>query len=125
MNVDPSLINTQSTLGQVTLLILVGSTLLINLKPVISSSKKQLKQRNLASLTEELRASRREVLYSRHLVRDLSDWQLTARETIRYQRNKMIDAGVEPDPRIESLLKLLEEIEQRPTRYDEEEEEDD
>lgn len=125
MNVDPSMINTQSTLGQVTLLILVGSTLLINLKPVISSSRKKLKQRNLASLTEELRASKREVLYSRHLVRDLSDWQLAARETIRYQRNKMIDAGVEPDERIESLLDLLEEIEQRSPMYNEEEEDDD
>ena len=124
MNVDPSLINTQSTLGQVTLLVLVGSTLLINLKPVISSSSKKLKQRSLASLTEELRASKREVLYSRNLVRDLSDWQLTARETIRYQRNKMIDAGVEPDERIESLLKLLEEIEQRPPMHDEEEDDD-
>ena len=124
MNVDPSLINTQSTLGQVTLLVLVGSTLLINLKPVVSSSRKKLKQRNLASLTEELRASKREVLYSRHLVRDLSDWQLAARETIRYQRNMMIDAGVEPDERIESLLKILEEIEQRPPIYDEEEEDD-
>ena len=118
------MINTQSTLGQVTLLILVGSTLLINLKPVISSSSKKLKQRNLASLTEELRASQREVLYSRNLVRDLSDWQLTARETIRYQRNKMIDAGVGPDERIESLLKLLEEIEQRPPMHDEEEDND-
>lgn len=125
MNVDPSMINTQSTLGQVTLLILVGSTLLINLKPVISSSRKKLKQRNLASLTEELRASKREVLYSRHLVRDLSDWQLAARETIRYQRNKMIDAGVEPDERIESLLDLLEEIEQRSPMHNEEEEDDD
>lgn len=125
MNVDPSLINTQSTVGQVTLLVLVGSTLLINLKPVISSSRKKLKQRNLASLTEELRASKREVLYSRHLVRDLSDWQLAARETIRYQRNKMIDAGVEPDERIESLLDLLEEIEQRSPMYNEEEEDDD
>ena len=125
MNVDPSMINTQSTLGQVTLLILVGSTLLINLKPVISSSRKKLKQRNLASLTEELRASKREVLYSRHLVRDLSDWQLAARETIRYQRNRMIDAGVEPDERIESLLDLLEEIEQRSPMDNEEEEDDD
>ena len=124
MNVDPSMINPQSTLGQVTLLVLVGSTLLVNLKPVISSSRKRLKQRNLASLTEELRASKREVLYSRHLVRDLSDWQLAARETIRYQRNRMIDAGVEPDERIESLLKLLEEIEQRPPIYDEEEDDD-
>ena len=42
MNVDPSMINTQSALGQVTLLVLVGSTLLINLKPVISSSSKKL-----------------------------------------------------------------------------------
>ena len=125
MNVDPSMINTQSTLGQVTLLVLVGSTLLINLKPVISSSRKKLKQRNLASLTEELRASKREVLYSRNLVRDLSDWQLAARETIRYQRNKMIDAGVEPDERIESLLDLLEEIEQRSPMHNEEEEDDD
>lgn len=124
MNVDPSMINTQSTIGQVTLLVLVGSTLLINLKPVISSSSKKLKQRNLASLTEELRASKREVLYSRNLVRDLSDWQLAARETIRYQRNKMIDAGVEPDQRMESLLNLLEEIEQRPPMYDEEEDDD-
>lgn len=124
MNVDPSMINTQTTLGQVTLLVLVGSTLLINLKPVISSSSKKLKQRNLASLTEELRASKREILYSRNLVRDLSDWQLAARETIRYQRNKMIDAGVEPDERIESLLKLLEEIEQRPPIHDEEEDDD-
>ena len=125
MNVDPSMINTQSTLGQVTLLVLVGSTLLINLKPVISSSRKKLKQRNLASLTEELRASKREVLYSRNLVRDLSDWQLAARETIRYQRNKMVDAGVEPDERIESLLDLLEEIEQRSPMHNEEEEDDD
>lgn len=124
MNVDPSMINTQSTLGQVTLLALVGSTLLINLKPVISSSSKKLKQRNLASLTEELRASKREVLYSRNLVRDLSDWQLAARETIRYQRNKLIDAGVEPDQRMESLLSLLEEIEQRPPMDDEEEDDD-
>jgi hypothetical protein len=36
----------------------------------------------------------------------------------------MIDAGVEPDERIESLLKLLEEIEQRPPIYDEEEDDD-
>jgi hypothetical protein len=36
----------------------------------------------------------------------------------------MIDAGVEPDERIESLLKLLEEIEQRPPIHDEEEDDD-
>lgn len=124
MTVDPNLINTQTTIGQITLLILVSTTLLINLRPVLKNSGKKFKQRNISSMAQQLKAANSEISYSRELTKNLSEWQLTARELIRHLRNRLVEAGVESDDRSFKLLDLLEEIEQRPLNMSLEEDSD-
>ena len=106
-------INTDSVIGQITLLLvslaIVGKTF----RPLIKSPKELKNSRSNKAMSEELKIAKKELEYSRTLRRDLTDWQLAARELIRTMKLEIIEAGGDITGRMEQLSDMLDEIENR------------
>lgn len=106
-------INPDSVIGQVTLLLvslaIVGKTF----RPLIQSPKEFKNRRSNKAISEELKIAKKELEYSRTLRRDLTDWQLAARELIRVMKLEIIEAGGHVTGRMQQLSDMLDEIENR------------
>lgn len=106
-------INTDSVIGQVTLLLvslaIVGKTF----KPLIQTPKEFKNNRSNKAMFEELKIAKKELEYSRTLRRDLTDWQLAARELIRTMKLEIAEAGGQVTGRMQQLSDMLDEIENR------------
>lgn len=113
MGIDVSQIDTGTTLGQVTLLILAIAGGIATLRPVLKDLQKSKGQKNYAVLSSEMEAVKRELNFSIKIQRHNSEWQIVARELIRLMRLEMVDSGVEISSNVENLTRRLEEIEDR------------
>lgn len=113
MGVDVSQINTETTLGQITLLVAIIVAGIVALRPVLKDLRKSKGQKNYAVMASEMEATKRELNFSIQIQRHNSEWQIVARELIRIMTLEMIDAGISLDPKVENLMRRLEEIEDR------------
>lgn len=113
MGIDISQINTETPIGQITLLIAVIVAGIVALRPVLKDLRKSRGQKNYAVMASEMEAVKRELSFSIQIQRHNSEWQIVARELIRIMRLERVDAGAEMDSRIENLARRLEEIEDR------------
>lgn len=113
MGIDVSQIDTGTTLGQVTLFIVVVVGGIVTLRPVLKDLRKSKGQKNYAVLSSEMEAVKRELNFSIKIQRHNSEWQIVARELIRLMRLEMVDSGVDINSNIENLTRRLEEIEDR------------
>lgn len=106
-------INTDSVIGQATLLLVALAIVGKTLAPLIQTPKEFKKNRSNKAMSEELKISKKELEYSRTLRRDLTDWQLAARELIRTMKLELIEAGGQVTGRMQQLSDMLDEIENR------------
>lgn len=113
MGVDISQINTETTVGQITLLIAIIVAGIVALRPVIKDLRKNKGQKKYAVMASEMESTKRELNFSIQIQRHNSEWQIVARELIRIMRLEMTDAGIPLDDRIQNLMRRLEEIEDR------------
>lgn len=113
MGIDPSQINTDTTIGQIMLFIMVVVAGIVSLRPVIRDLRKSKGQKNYKVVTNELDSVKRELNFAIQIQRHNSEWQIVARELIRVMRLEMVDSGVPIDDRVENLTRRLEEIEDR------------
>lgn len=106
-------INTDSVIGQATLLLVALAIVGKTFAPLIQTPKEFKKNRSNKAMSEELKISKKELEYSRTLRRDLTDWQLAARELIRTMKLELIEAGGQVTGRMQQLSDMLDEIENR------------
>lgn len=106
-------INTDSVIGQVTLLLVALAIVGKTFKPLIQTPKEFKNNRSNKAISEELKIAKKELEYSRTLRRDLTDWQLAARELIRTMKLELIEAGGQVTGRMQQLSDMLDEIENR------------
>lgn len=119
MGVDISQLNLDSPLGQIALLIIVVSTAIVTIKPVIADVIAGIKKgsggkrKNYAVIANELEATKRELNFAIQIQRHESQWHIVAREIIRLARLDLSVMDESTREKIESLSKKLEEIEDR------------
>lgn len=106
-------INTDSVIGQVTLLLVALAIVGKTFKPLIKTPKEFKNNRSNKAISEELKIAKKELEYSRTLRRDLTDWQLAARELIRTMKLELVEAGGQVTGRMQQLSDMLDEIENR------------
>lgn len=106
-------INPDSVIGQVTLLLVALAIVGKTFKPLIQTPKDFKNSRSNKAMSEELKIAKKELEYSRTLRRDLTDWQLAARELIRTMKLEIIEAGGHVTRRMQQLSDMLDEIENR------------
>lgn len=106
-------INPNSVIGQVTLLLIALSIVGKTFTPLIKNPKGYRRNRSNKAMSEELKIAKKELEYSRTLRRDLTDWQLAARELIRTMRLEIVEAGGTVTGRMEQLSDMLKSIENR------------
>ena len=106
-------INPDSVIGQVTLLLVALAIVGKTFAPLIQTPKEFKNNRSNKAMSEELKISKKELEYSRTLRRDLTDWQLAARELIRTMNLEIIEAGGQVTGRMQQLSDMLDEIENR------------
>lgn len=110
-NLDNSAINPNSTIGQVTVLIVAIVSLITAVGPILRSQKGLLSRRKYDTILDELKASKIELNFTRKINRNLVEWQISARELIRLLRNSLAEKGVETPERVSVLILFLEKIE--------------
>lgn len=108
--IDPSMINTQSTIGQVTVLIIALVSLFTAIRPALNF-KSGSSKRKYDTIVDELKAVKKDLEFSRTINRNLVEWQISARELIRVLRIALADSGVEAPKSVEVLTAFLEKIE--------------
>ena len=106
-------INPDSVIGQVTLLLVALAIVSKTFRPLIQTPKDFKNSRSNKAMSEELKIAKKELEYSRTLRRDLTDWQLAARELIRTMKLEIIEAGGHVTGRMQQLSDMLDEIENR------------
>lgn len=106
-------INPDSVIGQVTLLLVALAIVGKTFKPLIQNPKEIRNSRSNKAMSEELKIAKKELEYSRTLRRDLTDWQLAARELIRTMKLEIVEVGGQVTGRMQQLSDMLDEIENR------------
>lgn len=116
MTLDPAQVDSGSSWGQATLLVIAVTALLTSVTPHLKglfSRPKGDKRSNYKTLVSELESARRDNTFLLETNRNLGDWQLAGRELIRILRNDIIEAGLELSSRVISLSDRIEQIENK------------
>lgn len=108
---DPGLVDSSTTVGQITLLLIAFAAILTPLGTLISRWPK--KKRNYTTLVEELTRSRREREFQAVLIKNFTDWQMTARQLIHLKRSELTANGIKPKKRMVELREALDRIDER------------
>lgn len=108
MGVDLSLINTETTIGQLALLIGVIISGIVALRPSFKDLRDRGEKRSYKVIANELVSVKKELGFSLQVQRHATEWQLVAREYIRLLRLELADAGVETNDRLKDLHQRLE-----------------
>ena len=109
--IDPSLVDSSTAVGQVTLLIIAIAAIISPLGTLIMRIPK--KKRSYETLVAELNRSRRERDFQAHLIKDLTDWQMTARQLLYMKRAELTANGIRPKKRMAELREELDKIDER------------
>lgn len=113
MAIDTTQISTDTAVGQIAVLISVIVGAVVALRPVVKDIKEGRKKRSYAVLAGEIESLRRELSFSVQIQRHSSEWEIIARELIRVMRLELVESGIEPNQRVETLMKRIEELDDR------------
>lgn len=114
--IDPNSIDQSTQIGQFTMLIAVLGILFSAAQPFLPKRRGGDKSRR-EILAERLELEVRNATIVREVNKNLSDWQLTARNLIRVLKNDLVASGGSISPQAENLESRLEEIDEREVDY--------
>ena len=113
---DLSRLDTSTTLGQVTFLVVAITVLVGTVRQNIRFSIKKPMNRNYKTLAREIDELRAESKVTQNTEKMLSRWQLVASELIRLLRNELADIGGKETERIKILIRKLNDLDQQITK---------
>lgn len=113
---DLSRLDTSTTLGQVTFLVVAITVLVGTVRQNIRFSIKKPMNRSYKTLAREIDELRAESKVTQHTEKMLSRWQLVASELIRLLRNELADIGGKETERIKILIRKLNDLDQQITK---------
>lgn len=113
---DLSRLDTSTTLGQVTFLVVAITVLVGTVRQNIRFSIKKPMNRSYKTLAMEIDELRAESKVTQNTERMLSRWQLVASELIRLLRNELADIGGKETERIKILIRKLNDLDQQITK---------
>lgn len=113
---DLSRLDTSTTLGQVTFLVVAITVLVGTVRQNIRFSIKKPMNRSYKTLAREIDELRAESKVTQNTEKMLSRWQLVASELIRLLRNELADAGVRETERIKILIRKLKDLDNQITK---------
>lgn len=113
---DLSRLDTSTTLGQVTFLVVAITVLVGTVRQNIRFSIKKPMNRSYKTLAREIDELRAESKVTQNTERMLSRWQLVASELIRLLRNELADIGGKETERIKILIRKLNDLDQQITK---------
>lgn len=113
---DLSRLDTSTTLGQVTFLMVAITVLVGTVRQNIRFSIKKPMNRSYKTLAREIDELRAESKVTQNTEKMLSRWQLVAGELIRLLRNELADIGGKETERIKILIRKLNDLDQQITK---------
>lgn len=113
---DLSRLDTSTTLGQVTFLVVAITVLVGTIRQNIRFSIKKPMNRSYKTLAREIDELRAESKVTQNTEKMLSRWQLVASELIRLLRNELADIGGKETERIKILIRKLNDLDQQITK---------
>lgn len=113
---DLSRLDTSTTLGQVTFLVVAITVLVGTVRQNIRFSIKKPMNRSYKTLAREIDELRAESKVTQNTDKMLSRWQLVASELIRLLRNELADIGGKETERIKILIRKLNDLDQQITK---------
>lgn len=113
---DLSRLDTSTTLGQVTFLVVAITVLVGTVRQNIRFSIKKPVNRSYKTLAREIDELRAESKVTQNTEKMLSRWQLVASELIRLLRNELADIGGKETERIKILIRKLNDLDQQITK---------
>ena len=113
---DLSRLDTSTTLGQVTFLVVAITVLVGTVRQNIRFSIKKPMNRSYKTLAREIDELRAESKVTQNTEKILSRWQLVASELIRLLRNELADIGGKETERIKILIRKLNDLDQQITK---------
>lgn len=113
---DLSRLDTSTTLGQVTFLVVAITVLVGTVRQNIRFSIKKPMNRSYKTLAREIDELRAKSKVTQNTEKMLSSWQLVASELIRLLRNELADIGGKETERIKILIRKLNDLDQQITK---------
>ena len=113
---DLSRLDTSTTLGQVTFLVVAITVLVGTVRQNIRFSIKKPMNRSYKTLAREIDELRAESKVTQNTEKMLSRWQLVASELIRLLRNELADTGTKETERIKILIRKLKDLDSQITK---------
>ena len=113
---DLSRLDTSTTLGQVTFLVVAITVLVGTVRQNIRFSIKKPMNRSYKTLAREIDELRAESKVTQNTEKMLSRWQLVASELIRLLRNELADTGSKETERIKILIRKLKDLDNQITK---------
>lgn len=113
---DLSRLDTSTTLGQVTFLVVAITVLVGTVRQNIRFSIKKPMNRSYKTLAREIDELRAKSKVTQNTEKMLSRWQLVASELIRLLRNELADIGGKETERIKILIRKLNDLDQQITK---------
>lgn len=113
---DLSRLDTSTTLGQVTFLVVAITVLVGTVRQNIRFSIKKPMNRSYKTLAREIDELRAESKVTQNTEKMLSRWQLVASELIRLLRNELADTGTKETERIKILIRKLKDLDNQITK---------
>ena len=113
---DLSRLDTSTTLGQVTFLVVAITVLVGTVRQNIRFSIKKPMNRSYKTLAREIDELRAESKVTQNTEKMLSRWQLVASELIRLLRNELADISGKETERIKILIRKLNDLDQQITK---------
>lgn len=113
---DLSRLDTSTTLGQITFLVVAITVLVGTVRQNIRFSIKKPMNRSYKTLAKEINELRAESKVTQNTEKMLSRWQLVASELIRLLRNELADTGGKETERIKILIRKLNDLDEQITK---------
>ena len=113
---DLSRLDTSTTLGQVTFLVVAITVLVGTVRQNIRFNIKKPMNRSYKTLAREIDELRAESKVTQNTEKMLSRWQLVASELIRLLRNELADTGGKETERIKILIRKLKDLDNQITK---------
>lgn len=113
---DLSRLDTSTTLGQITFLVVAITVLVGTVRQNIRFSIKKPMNRSYKTLAREIDELRAESKVTQNTEKMLSRWQLVASELIRLLRNELTAVGGKETERIKILIRKLNDLDQQITK---------
>lgn len=111
--IDPGTIDQGSLLGQITMLLAVAGVVLTAIKQYLPKGKAGEGKSRMDILKDKIRSSEQDSAFTRRINNNLSEWQLTARETIRVLKNSLVENGIPIPERVTAMEEHMRSIDER------------